>query len=37
MRREAKINIIKNEINKMNYMNKDISDIKINNTRKQNN
>jgi virulence-associated protein VapD len=31
IRREAKINIIKNEINKMNSINKDISDIKVNN------
>ena len=37
IRREAKINIIKNEINKMNSMSKDISDIKVNNTGKQNN
>ena len=35
--REAKINIIKNEINKMNFMSKDIFDIKINNTGKQKN
>ena len=37
IRREAKINIIKNEINKMNFISKDISDIKANNTGKQNN
>ena len=37
IRREAKINIIKNEINKMNFISKDISDIKVNNKGKQNN
>lgn len=36
IRREAKINIIKNEINKMNFMSNDISDKKANNTGKQN-
>jgi len=37
IRRETKINIIKNEINKMSFRNMDISDTKVNNTGKQNN